>query len=62
VDPIDARVLYGRAAVEWFPWDNAGFHLDYTANDIEARADRERFRGKVNFRDSGVRLGFIYRR
>jgi len=61
VDPIDARVLYGRAAVEWFPWENAGFRLDYTANDIEAKSDRERFRGKLNFLDSGIRLGFIYR-
>lgn len=62
VDPVDARVLYGRAAVEWFPWENAGFRLDYTANDVEAKADRERFRGRLNFRDSGVRFGFIYRR
>lgn len=62
VDPVDARVLYGRAAVEWFPWERAGFRLDYTANDIEAKSDRDQFRGKFNFLDSGVRLGFIYRR
>lgn len=62
VDPIDARVVYGRVAVEWFPWEQAGFRLDYTANDIEAKSDRERFRGKLNFLDSGIRLGFIYRR
>lgn len=61
VDPIDARVLYGRVAAEWYPWERTGFRLDFVYNDIGADSERERFRGELNFLDSGLRLGVVYR-
>ena len=61
VDTIDAEVLYGRAAVEWFPWERTGFRLDYVINDASADSNRTNFSGEVDFLDSGLRLGVVYR-
>ena len=40
IDNIDADVTTGRFGVEWFPWENRGASLDYTARRIEADAQR----------------------
>jgi len=61
VDDIDGDIYFGRAGVEWFPWERAGFSLDYTYTRIEADADKTSFTGNVNFTDAGLRLGFVYR-
>ena len=61
VDDIDGDIYFGRAGVEWFPWERAGFSLDYTYTRIEADADKTSFSGNVNFTDAGLRLGFVYR-
>lgn len=61
VDTIDAEVLFGRAAVEWFPWERTGFRFDVIANDASAESNRRNFSGKINFLDSGLRLGVVYR-
>ncbi|MET0654051.1 MAG: hypothetical protein ABWY94_00560, partial [Pseudoxanthomonas sp.] len=56
INGIDANVTFGRAGVEWFPWDRVGFSLDYIISNIEADADKDSFRGHFDFVDSGVRL------
>ena len=61
VNDIDADVTFGRIGVEWFPWERAGISLDYTRRKIEADADRSDFAGNLEFIDSGLRLGLIYR-
>lgn len=61
VNDIDASVTYGRIGTEWFPWERAGFSLDYTARKIDADANKTSFEGNLDFIDSGIRLGFVYR-
>jgi len=61
VDDIDGDIYFGRAGVEWFPWERTGFTLDYTYTRIEADADKDSFSGNVDFKDAGLRLGFVYR-
>lgn len=61
VDDVDADVYFGRAGVEWFPWERAGFLLDYTFTKIEADAVKDSFSGNVDFTDAGLRVGFVYR-
>jgi hypothetical protein len=58
---IDASVTFGRAGVEWFPWDQFGFSLDYTISNIKADANKTDFNGHFDFVDSGIRLGGVYR-
>ncbi len=61
IDNIDGDVYFGRAGIEWFPWEHSGFLLDYTSNRIKVDVDKSRFRGNVDFKDQGLRLGYIYR-
>lgn len=61
VNDIDADITFGRIGVEWFPWTQAGISLDYTLRRIEADADTSDFVGNLDFIDSGLRLGFVYR-
>ena len=61
IEDVDADVLWGRIGVEWFPWEQAGFSLDYTLNKVTADVDQSRFNGDLDFLNSGVRLGFVYR-
>ena len=52
---------FGRVGVEWFPWENWGFSLDYTARKIKGDADTGDFLGRIDFLDSGIRLSGVYR-
>lgn len=61
INDIDADVTYGRAGVEWYPWQRWGFWLDYTARRIDADADTSSFTGNLRFTDSGLRAGVSYR-
>jgi hypothetical protein len=61
VNDIDADITFGRVGVEWFPWTRAGISLDYTVRRIEADADTSGFEGNLEFIDSGMRLGLVYR-
>ena len=61
INDIDADVVFGRIGVEWFPWESTGISLDYTANKIDADANKTNFNGNVDFTDSGLRLGVVYR-
>ncbi len=58
---IDADVTYGRAGVEWFPWQRVGVSLDYAVSKIDAAAATDNFNGDVNFIDSGLRMGIVYK-
>ncbi len=61
VNDVDGDVYFGRIGVEWFPWDRSGFLLDYTTSKISVDADKSDFSGNVDFNDSGLRLGYVYR-
>lgn len=61
INDIDGDVVVGRIGVEWFPWENTGFSLDYTATKIDVDANKSNFNGNVDFTDSGLRLGVVYR-
>ncbi|MGO4221951.1 hypothetical protein AB4Y64_08855 [Lysobacter sp. TAF61] len=61
INDIDADVTFARGGVEWYPWESFGFMLDYTYNNIDADADANRFNGHLEFKDSGIRLGGVYR-
>lgn len=58
---IDADVTFGRAGVEWLPWERVGFSLDYVISRIQADANKDNFNGRFDFVDSGIRLGVVYR-
>lgn len=61
INRIEGTVAYGRVGVEWHPWRNAGVMLDYNYSDIRARTEREHFTGRLNLRNSGLRLGLVFR-
>lgn len=61
VGDIDGDVFFGRAGVEWYPWEKVGFWLDYTVSDVDVDIDKARYNGDLVFRDSGVRVGVAYR-
>lgn len=61
INDIDADVTFGRAGVEWYPWERVGFSLDYVLNHVDASADKSSFSGNFDFTDSGLRLGVVYR-
>lgn len=61
VGDVDGDVFFGRAGVEWYPWESFGFWLDYTISDVDVDIDKTRYQGDFVFQDSGVRLGVAYR-
>ncbi len=61
INDIDADVTFARGGVEWFPWESFGFMVDYTFNNIDADAEASSFDGRLEFQDSGIRLGGVYR-
>jgi len=61
INDIDADVTFGRAGVEWYPWESVGFSLDYIISNIRADANKPNFDGHADFVDSGLRLGVVYR-
>lgn len=61
INDIDANAFYGRAGVEWFPWERTGLTLYYTRNNIHGHLEREAYTGNLDFRNSGVSLGLVYR-
>ncbi len=61
INDIDADAFYGRAGVEWFPWERTGFSLFYTRNNIRGHIERTAYTGNLDLRNSGVSLGLVYR-
>jgi hypothetical protein len=61
INDIDGDVTFGRIGVEFFPWERSGFSLDYTTSKISVDAAKSDFVGNLDFIDSGLKLGYIYR-
>ena len=61
INDVDADVTFGRLGVEWFVWERSGFTLDYTVSKITADAEKTDFVGNLDFVDSGLKVGYIYR-
>jgi hypothetical protein len=61
VNDVDGDVYFGRLGIEWFPWERSGFLLDYTISKIKVDANKSDFNGNIDFKDSGLRLGYVYR-
>jgi hypothetical protein len=61
INDIDGNVTYARGGVEWYPWPRVGVMLDYTFSDIDARTARDAFTGHLELRNSGLRMGLVYR-
>lgn len=61
INDIDGDVTFVRTGVQWYPWERFGLQLDYTLSNINARTDRDTFTGHLELRNSGLRLGAIYR-
>ena len=61
INDVDADVVFGRLGVEWYPWQTVGFSLDYVSSRIQADTNKSDFSGDVDFVDSGMRLGVVYR-
>jgi hypothetical protein len=61
INDVDADVKFGRIGVEWFPWERSGFSLDYTVSKITADAQKSDFIGNLDFIDSGLKVGYVYR-
>lgn len=61
VNDVDGDVTFGRIGVEWYPWERSGFTLDYSLSKISVDARKTDFIGNLDFIDSGLKLGYIYR-
>ena len=61
INDIDGSITYARAGVEWHPWARFGVLVDYTLSNIDARTERDAFTGHLQMRNSGLRLGLLYR-
>ncbi len=61
INDIDGDVVFGRIGVEYFPWERSGFTLDYSVSKINVDAAKTDFIGNLDFIDSGLKLGYIYR-
>lgn len=61
ISDVDGDVLYGRAGVEWHPWTRVGLMLDYVVSRVDLDLEKADFQGNLHFRNSGLRVGVIYR-
>ena len=61
INDVDADVVFGRLGVEWYPWEQVGFSLDYVMNRVDADVTQSRFSGDIDFVDRGLQLGVVYR-
>lgn len=58
---INGNIYFGRLGAEWFPWERWGVSLDYTWRRVSVDTSKSSFTGNFHFRDSGIRLGVVYR-
>jgi hypothetical protein len=49
---LTGHLLNGTVGMEYFPWQNAGVALEYNANDLDLKADKESWEGRarIHFR------------
>ena len=62
INGIDGTVTYARVGAEWHRWKHVGLLLEYNYTDISASTERNHFTGNLDMRDSGLRLGVVFRR
>jgi len=59
---LTGHLLNGTVGFEYYPWSNAGVALEYSANDLDLKADKESWEGRarIHFRGPAafVRLRF----
>ena len=55
-------MTYARVGAEWHRWKHVGLLLEYNYTDISASTERNHFTGNLDMRDSGLRLGVVFRR
>jgi hypothetical protein len=59
---LTGHLLNGNVGVEYYPWQNAGFALEYNANNLDLKADKESWVGRARIHFYGpaafVRLRF----
>src|SRR5260221_2586865 len=44
---LQGHLVNGTLGVEYLPWKNAGFALEYSANDLDLKADKESWEGRA---------------
>jgi len=59
---LTGHLLNGTLGMEYYPWQNLGLALEYSANDLDLKADKESWVGRARIRFHGpaafVRLRF----
>ena len=59
---LTGHLLNGTLGFEYYPWQNAGFALEYNANDLDLKADKQSWEGRARIHFYGpsafVRLRF----
>jgi hypothetical protein len=45
--PLQGHLLNGTLGLEYLPWKNAGFALEYSANNLDLKADKESWEGRA---------------
>jgi len=61
VSDFDGTVTYLSGGVEWIPWENWGFTVNYTRSNIDIGSAKVDFNGDLDFTQSAASLGVIYR-
>ena len=56
--PLTGHLLNGTVGLEYYPWQNVGFALEYSANDLDLRADRASWEGRARIHFRGP-AGFV---
>lgn len=53
-DEIDGEIHHLHAAVEYFPWEHVGLSLGFAHTEVQAEAQREELRGRLELQFSGI--------
>ena len=59
---VTGHLINGNLGIEYFPWRNAGFALEYNANNLDLKADKQSWEGRARIHFHGpaafVRMRF----
>jgi hypothetical protein len=50
---LTGHLLNGSVGMEYYPWQNLGFALEYSASDLDLKADKESWEGRARIRFHG---------
>jgi len=51
--PVTGHLLNGTVGAEYYPWQNLGFSLEYSANHLDLKADKESWEGRASIHFHG---------